>query len=677
MAYPEIKSERYALGGGLNNKVSRYVTGQQELIRLINYDFSVPGALTLRPDTSQFLGTSFGTDIQSVFEQTYFDGASYRFVFALTGAYFSGASTGVAYYGASNFVGLTLQNVPIGGIPLNRPASLNTANNYWVAGAPVSSFTVGASFFYTKFLRWHASLGYFVNGQMDLASNLSTLFGVSTWPGAGAYFTGAGYRYSLALVNERGVVGPATPLLTRPWFTGGATQVAVAIPSTVTVPSRFYNNGAAGTMLLFRDTIGITTAQLAQPDVALTTAIFAIPVPVGNTMILDRGVGFSSASVVGDTWLLNPLQVVEGLEQNDYYKFGVRSGNPPYPIIPLGPLVGTTTGIKNTGEPRYLAALNGMVIFGGFSMAPSHIFWSQLFNPEWVANDSFSELRTDNGDVVTGMIPYGNAIVIGKRQSIHEFTGTGPELTQISIQQTTSQYGFMNNQSMAVWNTQLWFIDGQGKGIGAYNGANTEIISDKVEQIFKRINLTAAINTAWMLHVKQRNEVWAAIPVDGATTPNVIVVYDYVAQAWTTFEGLSPNVAAICKGSLTLPVPVMGFSNGDIRYMNATYSGAEFVTTLVRLPFVTNFGWSTTQVFRRFYLDVDPVVGMTHLFKANFYLNDSDTISLTRGITTISHQTRIDFGLPANTMSVELIEGCTLPSRIMGDTIESRFQRNV
>ena len=180
-----------------------------------------------------------------------------------------------------------------------------------------------------------------------------------------------------------------------------------------------------------------------------------------------------------------------------------------------------------------------------------------------------------------------------------------------------------------------------------------------------------------MLHVKQHNEVWAAIPVDGATTPNVIVVYDYVAQAWTTYEGLAPNVAAICKGSLTLPVPVMGFSNGDIRYMNATYTGAEFMTTVVRFPFVTNFGWSTTQVFRRLYVDVDPVVGMTHLFNANFYLNDSNTVSLTRGITTTSHQTRIDFGLPANGMSVELIEGSTLATRIPCYTVESRFQRNV
>lgn len=680
MSYPENKSERYALIGGLNNKASRYLTGQQEVIRLVNYDFSVPGALTKRPDTAQFLGTSFGTDIQGIFEQTYFSGVSYRFVFGLTGAYFAGASTGVGYFGVSTaaFSGITA--TPIGGIPLNRLSSINTVDNYWVASAPVKTNAVGQSYINARFLRWHASFGYFANAQMEIASPLSSLFGASTFVSATTnlfFTTGFGYRYSLALVNERGVVGPATPLLIRPWAvgTGASHGIAIAVPSTNTVPTRFYDNAAAGTMLLFRDTVGITAVQLSQPDVAITTGIFAIPVSAGNTQIIDRGYGFSSGTVNGDTWLLNPLQI-QGLAQNDYYRlaFDARFA-PPYKMLPLNPLIGITTGVKNTGEPRYLAVLNNMMMYAGFSMAPSHVFWSQLGTPEWVANEDFNEVRTDNGDIVTGMIPYLNSVLVGKKQSIHEVTGTSPD--NISFQQTTAQYGFMNNQSLCVWNDQMWFIDGSGKGIGSYNGANTEIISTKVEDIFKRINLTAATFTAWMLHVKQRNEVWAAIPVDGSTTPNVLIVFDYVSQCWTTFEGLSANVAAICKGSLTLPVPVMGFSNGDIRYMNATYTGAEFMTTVVRFPFVTNFGWSTTQVFRRLYVDVDPVVGMTHLFSSNYYLNDSNTVSLTRGVTTISHQTRLDFGLPGNGMSVELIEGSTLATRVMGYTVESRFQRSV
>lgn len=684
MPYPEVKSERYALGGGLNNKVSRFVTGQQELIRCINYDFSVPGALTKRPDTSQFLGTSFGQNIQHIFEQTYLNGVSYRFVYAFTGAYFSGTTTTPAYYGWStaSFGGASYFFTPINGttyiagLDLNRISSVNTVNNYWAANVPVTQKTPAKMV--NRFVRWHATLGYFAEAQMAHPVGSFTAFGVSYFAGAGGFFKDSfGYRFSLAYTNERGVVGPATPVSIRPYIQGqGSTQLIIKIPNfnDSGVLDTFYQYAAFATMLLFRDTIGVTAAQLGLPDVAVTTAIFAIPMQIGNTYIIDQGTGFSTSSANGATWLMDPI-AAGGIRQNDYWRFSPLENLTNPPLVTENTLIGVTAGIKRTGAPQFLAVLNNMMFYSGFSMAPSHVFWSQLGTPEWVANDDYNEVRTDNGDVVVGMIPYQNAVIVGKRFSLHEVTGTSPDT--ISFNQTTSQYGFINNRSMAAWNNNLWFIDGSGKGICEYNGAQTEIISVKVEDVFKRINLTAAISTAWMLHVKQRNEVWAAIPVDGATTPNVIVVYDYVAQAWTTYEGLAPNVAAICKGSLTLPVPVMGFSNGDIRYMNATYTGAEFMTTVVRFPFVTNFGWSTTQVFRRLYVDVDPVVGMTHLFNANFYLNDSNTVSLTRGITTTSHQTRIDFGLPGNGMSVELIEGSTLATRIPGYTVESRFQRNV
>lgn len=672
MPYPEVKSERYALIGGLNNKVSRYLTGQQELIRLVNYDFSVPGALTKRPDTAQFLGTSFGTNVQSIFEMVHYNGASYQIVFGQTNAYWAGSSLAKVFYGyseaLSGFTGFI-----IGGVTMGRISSVNTSNFYWAAG--INYDNVGIV---TSFGRYSPSFGpgMFGNATPEVPIAVNQ-------PGFGGYFgatfasygppsfflSGSAYRYSYAYYTDRGVVGPATPILFRPYIANqGATTVMLEIPGFTVQAFKGYLN-LSQTLLIFRETaIGVTDAflKVANP-VNTTLAVWSVPLGLGHTRIIDWGATTGMSYLLGSTATVTDLD--QRMEPNDYWPMlRGRFANK---------LLDNENGYKMSSAPRFMAMLNNMAIYAGFSAFPSNICWSELRFPELVSNDSTSELKTDNGDIVAGMIPYGNSVVIGKRFSLHEFTGTAPSLNSISIQQTTSQYGFMNNQSMAIWENQLWFIDGSGKGVAQYNGANTEIVSTKVEDVFKRINLTAATSTAWMLHVKQRNEVWAAIPVDGATTPNVIVVYDYVSQCWTTFEGISANVAAICKGTQTLPVPVFGFSNGDIRFMNATYTGAEFMTTVARFPFVTNFGWSTTQVFRRLYVDVDPVVGMTHLFNASFYLNDSNTVSLTRGVTTISHQTRLDFGLPGNGMSVELIEGSTLPTRVMGYTVESRFQRNV
>ena len=417
---------------------------------------------------------------------------------------------------------------------------------------------------------------------------------------------------------------------------------------------------------MFRDTIGITAAQLNQPDTAVTTAIWAIPLFPGNTQIIDDG-------TTGQTYLLNP-QSVGGLIQHDYYRFDTTNLLSP-PLIPPASVVGASLGIKNTGEPRFLSMLNNMAVYSGFSMAPSHVFWGELGYPEWVQNDSYNELRTDDGDVNTGSVAYNNIVVHGKYRSLHEMSGTSPD--NVSFTVTTTQYGFLNNQSQAIFNNQLWFLDGQGKGIGQYNQANTEIISTKVEPYFKRLNLDAAKRSAWMIHAKQRNEVWAAIPIDGAILPNVIIVYDYISNGWTTYEGLSPSAVMIAKGTLNIPTVVMGFSNGDMRYMNATYMGTEFVTTAVRFPFVTNYGWSATQVFRWLFLDVDPVVGVTHSFSTNYYLDAGNSAALSGSIVTAAYQTRTDFGLPGKGLSIELIEGSTLPCRLNGYTVGSRFQRNV
>lgn len=683
MGYPEVKQERYSLIGGINTTISRYLTGQQELIRLVNYDFSVPGSITKRADTSAFLGNSFGLNIQTIYEQTYFSGASYSFVWAFTNAYFSGNTTGVATFGASfpgytGSLGYNFGAAGSGGVNFARISSINTVDNYWAANAPIN-FSIIPPQPGTIFVRWNASYGYFGNALMEQVTP-GFQFGVTATAGAGGYFSsGNGYRYSLAYLNERGVVGPATPLAYRPYIQGvGATTATVFIPNLLTVgqPFRFVKNSATATMLLFRDTIGVTAAQLGSPDVAITTAVFSIPIAVGNTVLIDSGRGFSTSTFAGDTWLLNPQQVNDSLIQHDYWKFGGIGDVPwPRPLIPPSPMISASLGIKLTGEPRFLSVLNSMAVYGGFSSFPAGVFWSESDTPEWVANDNFAEVGTDSSNAETGQISYNNVVVIGKAQSLHEMTGTSPD--NISIQVQTTQYGFMNNFSQCVFNNQLWFIDGLGKGIGQYNGANTEIVSVKVQDVFKRINLTAAMKTAFMLHVKQRNEVWAGIPVDGSEVVNVIVVYDYVANCWTTYEGLSPNCVTIARGTLNLPAVVMGFSNGDIRYMNATYTGSQFMTTAVRFPFVNNFGWSTTQVFRWLFLDVDPVVGVTHTFNANFYLDAGNAISLTRGITTSSYQTRTDFGLPGKGLSIELIEGSTLPCRINGYTVASRFQRQV
>lgn len=669
MSYQPKKSERYSNFGGLNTKTSRYITGPQEVIRLVNYDASVTGSFTKRPDTAQFLGTSFGP-VRSLFEFTQIGGASYELISGVSGLFASGASTFRLYYGISLGAAFTGLAYNIGGSRffMDSEAFVNQA---WLANVPTNN---GTGTYIRRLLTWANIPGFnlgegLVNAQMDLVSGYLNSF-AATYGNVGSsnYFgTTFGVRYSLAWLNYRDVVGPVYPIGIRRSLSGvSAINSAFIYPPYGASPAVYFdaitNNAKA--LLMFRENIGLSAAATNADVVGSTTSVFYIPIAnwvSGISYLIDDGSPTA-------TYLQGITAVA--YRMNDNYPFSLSGGS----FTPVN-FIDTINGQKRTGWPQYSAVYNNMMFFSGCSLVPSHVFWSQLATPEHVANEDFNEVRTNDADVVRGMIPYNGNLLVGKGKSLHTVNGLDPD--SVSFQEVTDQYGFMNNRSSCVFNNQLWFLDGSGKGICQFDGANTAVISVSVEAVFQRINLAAALDEAFMLHVKSRNEVWCGIPVDDSPIVNVIVIYDYVAKEWLTFEGLNASAVMIARGTLNRNALVMGFSNGTIRSLNTSYLGTEAVTTAVRFPFVTNFGWSTTQVYRQLFLDVDPILGATHTFAANFYLNQSNTAALGTTISTSSTQTRRQIDLPGIGLSVELINGSTLPLRINGYTVESRFQRNV
>lgn len=642
----------------------------------MNYDFSVTGSFTKRPDTSQFLGTSFGLRIRAISEYVKFGGESYVLIQGTSGLFSAGASNRAL--GASSFFSNGSATFFMGGVSafggLTGRLSVATFNNIsWIGN------------------QWNGAYGtpaiYRYNGSDVSDALMFTPPNAPLAPGGAWYFGGptettgsspvlfatlGGWRWNAAYLSDNNVVGPAAQLNNYFVFGRGLTSISFNIALAV---SNAQFDGISY-MLIFRDTVGQSAAAIRDGNApAITTAIWKVP--IGNTSpltLVDSGLGYTSNGFV--TYLLSS-DTASQFRQNNFYPFGTTAY-----VVSTGQEFGMINdcGVKLTGFPTILAVYNNMMFYGGFPLKPSHVFWSNLGQPEHVDNENFNEIRTNDGEVVTCLIPYDGQLIGSKRTSLHVITGDDPDT--VSFFEKTTQYGFINNQAACVFENLLWGIDGQGKGIVNYNGANTEIISNNVQDIFARINLAAANTEAFMLHVKSRNEVWCGIPVDGSALVNVIIVYDYVAKCWTTFEGLSPTAVTVARGTLSLPRAVMGFSNGTIRYLNPTNAGTEAITTAVRFPFVTNFGWSSTEQYRRLYIDTDPILGTTYTFAVNLYLNQSNTAALQTTMATpqpsiTPQQGRIDFGLPGTGLSVELINGSSSPLRVNGYTVESRFQRSV
>lgn len=329
-----------------------------------------------------------------------------------------------------------------------------------------------------------------------------------------------------------------------------------------------------------------------------------------------------------------------------------------------------------TLAPKYLEIYNNQLFSAGFSGLPSTAFWSEVGEPEGVLPESNAEFRTNDGDVLTGMRTYNGSLIVTKQRSFHRLTGDDP--TNFLLQEISDQYGCLSNRAMVVWENILWFLD--PKGICQYDGANVSIVSNKVEPIFQAMNAQAARENAIGFHFREANEVWFCIPINGSDHNNCIVVFDYLTKAWTKYLGIDASSLFIAKSGLDKRVPFYGGYTGTLSYFGSTIrnDNGNGITCVMDPYFLTARGKTTENMYRRFYLDVNPVLGFTQPMTVNFRTNYGSTVQLTRTMYQSPFQSRIDFGLAARSIQGEVIHSsASLPLQINGFTFESRLQREV
>lgn len=329
-----------------------------------------------------------------------------------------------------------------------------------------------------------------------------------------------------------------------------------------------------------------------------------------------------------------------------------------------------------TLAPRYLEIYNNQLFMAGFSSMLSTAYWSQIGEPEGIEPEFFAEFRTNDGDRITGMKSYAGSIIVFKERSFHRLTGDNPE--NFLNMEISDQYGCLSNRAIVAFEDRLWFLD--SKGIAEYNGAGVRIVSTKIQDVFERMNVAAARDKATAVHNRELNEVWFSIPVDGSSINNLIVSFDYATSQWTTYEGL--NAALLFRAKATLPIASVftGGYTGALTYFSASLMSdlGQAITCMILPPFVAPTGQTTERQYRRFYLDLVPILGFTNPISINFRLNYGASVHLARTIYQNQFQTRLDFGLPAKSIQPEIIHSsATFGFVVNGYAFESRYQRGV
>lgn len=396
-----------------------------------------------------------------------------------------------------------------------------------------------------------------------------------------------------------------------------------------------------------------------------------------------------SASGVGSLAVLPPSPPIGyGLSAAVLYRG--YSGGPYFPIqqvTPNGFVAGNDSGqdpifdfeapdyLWFTMAPQSIELYNNQLFLIGFSGALSTFYYSDIGNPEGILPESFNEVRTNDGDFLTAGKAYYSQLVLTKNRSIHALAGEDP--LNFSLREISDQYGCISKRAIVVWEQICWMLD--EKGICEFDGSNVDIVSNQVEPIFRSMNLPVARELAQMIHVKDRNEVWTAIPCNGASFLNCVVHYDYLAKGWWVSEGVNTSAMNVFQGYLEKRTVGFGDFSGALNYFGASFfnDNGRGMTCSVRFPFSSNQEHSTEHFWRRLWLDLDPTVGVTKTITVNFYTNQGNSAVLTRTIVQSEFQNRIDYGISSKDLSPEFIFAADSPLRLNGYTLAHRFQRDV
>lgn len=632
MSYQKRRETHYNLYGGVNEKTSKYNLQNQQVSDLRNMDFNVPNALSKRPGFTQM--AQFSGPINNIFEFERLAGASYLMVSSDDGLYYRDGTTF-----ASVITGLT------SGQAFDM---LAFTDQLWAAN--------GETFIY-----WTGDTLY--PHQLAPTNNASRSFAGSTTAPLnflGVTNTSASENSMLisgkyAVLDDVGNLSPfkfletglspKNPLLSQPY---GSNTFAI---------SGFTTNGIAGAtafaiyLYLYDTNGGFDPAGIAGGS---------------DDSGFARNIPFDAYRFI--TFL--PTSTITFAVANADFNFPeIYNINPGY--------TGPPFAFGESYTPKYIENFQERLLLSGFSTSPSVVFFSDIGNGNFVEPQNFFEVRTNDGDRITGTKTYRNEALIFKRNSFHRLIGNSPDNYQLI--EISTEYGCLSNQAIVEFQDKLAFLD--ERGVVMYNGSNYEIMTNTIELTLRRMNIDAAIDQAVAVHLDFRNQIWFGIPVDGSEVNNLTIVYDYLLNAWTFFDGFDAGAFAMARNELDRDYLWFGGQSGVLSYFSPSFYGdnGSGITCVVETKFDAPDGQNIQNMFRRLFVDVNTPTGTTGTIDVEVFADYNNAlVQQTFAVYQNQFQTRTDFGVQGKSVAFKMTHNSpSLPLEMYGYTVQRRYLRDV
>jgi hypothetical protein len=225
-----------------------------------------------------------------------------------------------------------------------------------------------------------------------------------------------------------------------------------------------------------------------------------------------------------------------------------------------------------------------------FACKGATIFYCARYSiNDWTTpNDAGSIVLGKSKGDLTGASAYNDKVIFFTQYSMHELFGTSP--ANYEIVDVEGEIGCVANKSIVKANKRLYWawID----GIYEYNGGTPVKISKKVYEYFKLI--TSGYQSL-IVAGSRGDYIYFAIPYNGSTTNNLLLVYDTSIQKWFVDTGNFVDFVTIGNSVYGLD------STGGIQNMRNTNTGKDNGTAIswefITKPFITGTGQTAETVW--------------------------------------------------------------------------------
>lgn len=135
---------------------------------------------------------------------------------------------------------------------------------------------------------------------------------------------------------------------------------------------------------------------------------------------------------------------------------------------------------------KYLRQRGARLFAAGDPVHPNYLYFSEVLDPSVFKQASFINTITDDGDIITGLAEFQNAMLVFKRRSVHQWNGWNPAQGDVTFTKVNVFEGTSAHRTICCVDNALYYL-GNSDVYGLFS---------LEENVFASRRLTSNVNTS-------------------------------------------------------------------------------------------------------------------------------------------------------------------------------------